>query len=53
MQSKQGLIDGWEEDTDGILLYPGFSYIPEVIYIEFISQHYDNLLVGYFGIEKT
>ena len=36
-----------------MLHYQGLPYVPEIIQIELISKHHDNLLVGYFGIEKT
>ncbi len=50
---EQGLKDGWEEDTDGVLNYQRLFYVPEVIRTELISKHYDDPLVGHFGINKT
>ena len=50
-RAEQSVKDGWE-DINGVLNHQGLSYIPEIIQIEFISRYYDNLLAGYFGIEK-
>ncbi len=36
-----------------MLHYQSFLYIPKVIYLELISRHHDNPLVGHFGIKKT
>ena len=36
-----------------MLHHQGLLFIPEGIWIELISRHYDNPLAGYFGIEKT
>ena len=33
--------------------YQGLPYVPEIIWIELISKHYDNPLAGHFGIKKT
>ena len=46
------LKDGWEE-FDGVLHHQGLSFVPEVIWIELISRHYNDLLAGNFGIDKT
>lgn len=41
------------EDIDGVLHYQGLLYVPQIIYLELISYHHDNLLAGYFRIDKT
>ena len=41
------------EDSDGILHYQGLPYIPEIIKIELISRHHDDLLACHFGIVNT
>lgn len=46
------LPEGWE-DIEEIIDYQGFSYVSKVIFSKLISRYYDNLLAGYFGIEKT
>ncbi len=33
--------------------YQGLSYVSKVIRSELISRHYDDPLVGHFGIEKS
>ena len=45
-------LSGNEQDSNRILHYQGLLYIPEIIKTELISRHYDNPLVGHFGIEK-
>ena len=52
LRMEQPVKDGWE-DIDGVLHHQGLPYVPEIIRTELISRHYDDLLVGYFGIEKT
>ena len=52
LKSKEQLPDGWE-DIDGVLHHQGLPFVPEVIRTELISQHYDDALVGHFGIDKT
>ena len=47
-----GLPEGWEE-VEGVLQYRGLPYVPEIIRSEVISCHHDDLLAGYFGIDKT
>ena len=42
---------GWEE-SDGVFQHQGFPYISEIIKTKLISRHYDNQLVGHFGIKK-
>ena len=46
------LPEEWE-DIKGVLQYGGLFYISEIIWLELISQHHDNPLVGHFGIDKT
>lgn len=46
------LQEGWE-DIDRVLHFHSFSYIPEVIWTELLSQHYNNPLVGHFRVNKT
>ena len=45
-------LGGNWEDSNKILHHQGLPYIPEIIRNELISRHHNNLLVGYFGIEK-
>ena len=53
LRAKQQLgQQGWK-DINGVLHYQGLPYIPEIIQMELISKHHDNLLAGHFGIEKT
>ena len=47
-----GFPEGWEE-VEGVLQYRGLPYVPEIICSEVISRHYDDLLIGHFGIDKT
>ena len=49
---SKGLPESWE-DIDQVLYYLGFPYVLKVIYSELINRHYNNLLLGHFGIEKT
>ena len=42
-----------KDDVDKVLHFQGLLYIPEIIYIELISQYHNNLLVAHFEIEKT
>ena len=51
LRSEQVLLEGWE-DIEQVLHYQGLPYVSKVIRSELISRHYDNLLVGHFGIEK-
>ena len=46
------LSERWE-DIKKMLQYGGLSYILEIIWLELISQHHDNFLIGYFRIDKT
>ena len=47
-----GLPESWE-DVEGVLHYQGVPYVPKIIRSEVISRHYNDLLVGHFGIDKT
>ena len=49
---EKDLKKGWEE-IDGVLHCEGLLYLPEIIWTEIISTHHDDLLAGYFGVEKT
>ena len=40
------------KDINRLLYYLGFFYISKIIYIELISWHHNDLLVGYLGVEK-
>ena len=48
----EGLLEGWKE-VERVLQYRRLLYVLEIIRSELISRHHDNLLVGYFGIDKT
>ncbi len=50
---EQSLKDGWEEYANEVLYYWSLTYIPEIVMTELISKHHDDLLDGYFGINKT
>ena len=52
LKAKQLVKDGWE-NIDSILYHQGLFYVLEIIEIELISKHYNNLLIGFFGIKKT
>ncbi len=49
---EQGLKKGWEE-IEEVLHHQGLPYVPEIVRTKLISRHHDDLLVGYFGIDKT
>ena len=49
---EKGLKEGWEE-INRVLRREGFPYLPEIIRTEIISRHYNDPLVGHFGVEKT
>ena len=51
-RAKQLVKDDWQ-DINGVLHDQGLPYMPEIIWIKLIIRHYNDLLVGYFGIEKT
>ena len=46
-------LGGNWEDSDRILYHQSLPYVPEIIRTKLISRHYDDLLAGHFGIEKT
>ncbi len=46
------LLEGWEE-IEEMLHYQSLLYIVKIIYFKLISRHHNDLLVGYFNIEKT
>ncbi len=48
----EGLPKSWE-DIEQLLYYQGLPYVPKVIRSELISRHYNDILAGHFGIEKT
>ncbi len=49
----KGIIKKDWEDINELLYFQGLLYISKIIYIELISQYYNNPLVGHFRIEKT
>ncbi len=49
---SEGLPKSWE-NIKQVLHYQGLPYIPKVIHLKLISRHYNDLLAGHFGIEKT
>lgn len=42
-----------KEEINRMLHHQSLSYIPELIKIKLISKHYNDLLDGHFGFEKT
>ena len=44
--------EDWK-NINRVLHHQGLPYVPEIIQTELISRHYNNLLAGQFGIEKT
>ena len=48
----EGLKDNYEE-VDRVLHHQGLPFISKAIWIELISQHFNNLLAEHFGIDKT
>ena len=44
-------VKDWQDIKD-VLHHQGLSYVPEIIRIELISKHHNNLLAGHFGIKK-
>ena len=46
-----GLSEGWK-DVEGVLQYQGLGYVPEIIRSEVINCHYNDFLLGHFGIDK-
>lgn len=51
LQSKDLLED--QKDKEDILYYQDILYILKIIQSKFISRHHNDLLAGYFGIEKS
>ena len=45
-------LEGWE-DIEGVLQYEGLFYIPKIIWLELISQYYNDPLASHFEIDKT
>ena len=41
------------EKLDGVLYHQGLPFVPEAIWTEITSQHHNDSLIGYFGINKT
>ena len=41
------------DDIKDVLYYQSFLYVLKVIYFELIIKYHNNLLIDYFGIEKT
>ena len=52
LRSSASLSEGWE-DVEGVLQFQGLPYVLEVICSEVLSCHYNDPLVGHFGIDKT
>ena len=50
LRSKK-LLKDWKKIKE-VLNYEGSSYVPKVICSKLISKHYNNLFIGYYGIEK-
>ena len=53
LQADQQLGQQSWDNINRVLYYQDLPYIPEIIQTKLISRHYNNLLAGYFGIEKT
>ena len=51
-RGSAGLPEGWE-DVKGVLRYQRLPYVPAIIRSEVISHHYNDPLIGHFGIDKT
>ena len=49
------LKEGLDEyvDFDEVLHHQKLPFVPEIIQIELISRHHNDLLAGHFGINKT
>ena len=48
---QQDLKKCWTE-IEGVLHFQGLPYVPEIIRMELIKMHHDNLLTVHFGIKK-
>ena len=51
LRATEELQEGWE-DIDRVLHHQGLPFVSEIIWIELISQYYNNLLVRHFDIDK-
>ena len=49
---RQQKVNGYKESNE-IFYYQGLPFVSKAIWAELISHHYNNLLAGHFGIEKT
>ena len=49
---KQQKANGYKK-IDDIFHYQSLLFIPKAILTKMISRHYNNPLVGYFGIKNT
>ena len=41
------------KDVNRVLHHQELLFLPKIIWTKLINQYYNNLLVGYFGIDKT
>ena len=48
----EGLKSNYKE-VDKVLYHQKLPFVPKAIQTELISQHYEDLLAGHFGIDKT
>ena len=51
VELKKGLNE--YVDVDGVLHHQELPFVPKIFLIKLISRHQNNLLAGYFGINKT
>lgn len=51
-KKKHDLRKDWE-DVDKLLHRENLLFVPETMKIKLINRYYNNLLIGYFRIEKT
>ena len=51
LRAEQLVKNNWQ-DINNVLYHQGLFYVPEIIQTKLINRHHNNLLVGYFGIEK-
>ena len=49
---EKGLREGWEE-IDGVLHHKSHLYLRKIIITQTISKNHNDLLIDYFGVEKT
>ena len=52
LRGSAGLLEN-RKDVEEVLQYQRLPYVPEIIRSEVISRHHNDLLAGYFGIDKT